>query len=439
MEEAQKLVSCEYEYILWFLRSGKKKTLEFKDLTLNQEAFQTRISLLSSLSTLIEKAFHNNPQPFAHPIFRVLSPSLILALPPECQALINRGHVEIEEEKMNEMGITGNNILIHIEEMFAMRIILQNCLLPSESLFESNLEHASPPGFALIAELKLNHCLIGDDQITELLKAIKTANLLVRIMDFQHNCISCKGACALSQFMSNDKGIRVCKLGNNQIKDRGIKKIAQALEINPGIEGIWVQDNKYSTRGAKHFVCSLKKREKTLKQISINVEGCTKVFVKNLAAGLGKSKILLYLSLRRICMGDEFASMILSSLKDNNVLRELHMSFNEMALRASKEIKSLLQRCKDLEVLNIAFNDFSQGFKKFSAPMSKALKLNFVDLRCIQINDEAISELIMNLNANLANDRSQMRITLEGNEIAESTRHQIEVFNGSQNLIEIKA
>jgi Ran GTPase-activating protein (RanGAP) involved in mRNA processing and transport len=93
-----------------------------------------------------------------------------------------------------------------------------------------------------LKRLHLADCQITDSQITTLVRALETHEV-IEILDLHENQISSPGARAIFSWLKRNRSLRELLLGNNYISDSSSTDLIEALGVHPCLEKVSLKGN----------------------------------------------------------------------------------------------------------------------------------------------------------------------------------------------------
>merc|ERR1712166_340631 len=248
-------------------------------------------------------------------------------------------------------------------------IFLASGLLHNSAIATLNLRHniigdkgASYLGGVLQNNSTLTHLLLDGNRIggagaTRLFVSISmNFHTGLRRVTLKGNGIRCSGAKAVAEAIESGAGIEYLDLSNNKIASNGGKALADALkDPAASLKVLKLDENQIRDRGAVAFGHALVKnkqlQELLLASNAIKGDGATA-----LGDGLCTNKTLKVLGLRRNKIDENGAGGIASGLLDNSTLEELDLWTNVLSDQGLCALARALLANRGLKKLDIRSN-----------------------------------------------------------------------------------
>ena len=108
---------------------------------------------------------------------------------------------------------------------------------------------------------------LGHQGVKALSEALCAGNSSLEALDLSSNCIEATGCTYIALLLHNQMklpsgGIKNLILGDNNIRDEGVRSIANALEKNQVLESLWIDNNCIGSSGLEILAHSLIKNER---------------------------------------------------------------------------------------------------------------------------------------------------------------------------------
>jgi Ran GTPase-activating protein (RanGAP) involved in mRNA processing and transport len=280
------------------------------------------------------------------------------------------------------------------------------------------------------------HDRVTDEQLELLVDTLKPRPLTVLSVDLRFNHISDKGAIALATFLKEAKNIGAVNLHGNSIGSQGAEQLAQALKgaekltylnlngnsigtdgciaitelifYNPKLRHLDVGNNdiKYdgiialaNVVGSNYTIEVLNMENPSFLFFMVGQEWATHIG-KMLANNLGLQK----LSLRKHKLRCDGVYTIMEHLLENNKLKVLDLSANEIGVEGCAAIaKYLRQEGCVLEGLQLANNKAGDlGAKNLAQALAVNKSLCYLDFTYNNAHDDGLSRLAESLDINVS-------------------------------------
>ena len=161
----------------------------------------------------------------------------------------------------------------------------------------------------------------------------------------------------LTHVLTNYQYLRVLNLCGNKIGDKGIKKIAEALERNKGLVSLDLSQTECGDIGATSIsellFVQTDLNKLYLDKNNISDEGGMKIF-----QALEGNRSLGLISLNNNSMKDGTANAIIRTLKNNTTIGDIDVSMNDFSYRSYVKVNQLIEEHK--KTLNSNITDVAE-------------------------------------------------------------------------------
>lgn len=187
------------------------------------------------------------------------------------------------------------------------------------------------------SNLKTEHLSV--DAISAIMACIQLHQANVSKLIFENSELDSKRAQLFKIVLSDgDKNIIYCNFENNQLGDKGLDHILQAIKNNPigDMRVLKISRNDLSIQAAIRLSHVLKKRHVDLPPLNLQI-----------------------LKMNHNNIGNIGTETLASFIKKNSTLKYLDISFNDIGDRGLLAIAECLRENETIEVLNLLGNSFT--------------------------------------------------------------------------------
>jgi Ran GTPase-activating protein (RanGAP) involved in mRNA processing and transport len=294
---------------------------------------------------------------------------------------------DYEESNRLDIIFKGND-----PQHFSSRISNEH-LIPLVSVLE---EHA-----ILIQHIDLSYNLISDAGAITLSRIFSPA-LELRTLNLQSNNISSEGTEAICMSLKDHQNLQYINLNGNCIRTRGAISLVELLFSSLNILELDLGNNYIDHDGIIALTTALNKARLNLEVLNLENPQLNSI-MQETAVHFGKmlsiNSSLKKLSLRKMRLRCDGIYTLTNHLIENNKLRILDLSCNEISSDGAQYISRFLknEECK-LESLILAVNKIVDLGGKY---MAQALAVNrsliHIDLKNNNIGDEGLSRIAESL------------------------------------------
>jgi len=220
----------------------------------------------------------------------------------------------------------------------------------------------------------------------------------LKTLNLQANSIGPRGAESLSEALTNHQALLYINLNGNVIEKRGAIHVIKFVLTCPTLIELDVGNNQINHDGIIAITTALNKANFTLETLNIENPTFNSVMQEtaiHLAKMLAINTSLQKLSLKKFRMRCDGLYTISQHLLENNVLRVLDLSCNEISSDGAEALAVYLvnPNCV-LESLNLASNRLVDlGAKAMAQAVAQNSTLIHIDLTNNNIRDEGLSRL----------------------------------------------
>ena len=219
-----------------------------------------------------------------------------------------------------------------------------------------------------LRNVTLRNCNLVDSLSNDLMRAI--SNKRLRCLNLSRNSLTVEGATLISEFLLVNKTLQELNLSNNDnvnFKSEGIKYIIRSLVQHPNIKSI--DFSNMNLTGCGEFIANLIEKSKTLE----------KVILKN-----------NYLN------SNDFKN-IFEKVKINNFIKEIDISYNDMAGDKSLEyISDSIKENTSLVKLNLnKININNDNYNIIFKGIEKNKNISFYSISYNKINPKIVVEFFI--------------------------------------------
>jgi len=203
-----------------------------------------------------------------------------------------------------------------------------------------------------------------------------------------------------------------------------LQTLAYSLERNTIITKLNFSKNHICEKGLTYFARIIAKNSTiTSLDLSLNNNGfisSKKSGLDDLGLSLKSNNSLSILNLSYNSLGKLGTKKIVKGLKGNSSIKELNLSTNIIGDKGAKYIKNLLSQNKTLTKLDISGNAFTDtGISKIAEGLAKNKTLNTLDLSLNHITDQGVETIIKSLESNTTLTKLDLSYNKIGNKGAE--------------------
>ena len=274
--------------------------------------------------------------------------------------------------------------------------------------------------------LNLSSTYLHNERVYELCNTLKD-NVRLKHLILKRNSIKEKGIKGIAELLEINKGLNILDLGANNFfgEERGVE-IIRALRKNEtltqlNLSGWYIEPSQE--------LLNLLRINKTLTHLNL---GYSKINGQELSKGLIDNTTLISLNLEHCKLKDEGANCIFASLIDNKILTHLDISSNEIC--DSEVMCKLLKVNKTLTHLNIGEND-QCNFNAIIKVLESNTTLTHLDLRNNNLKCDKMNIICYLLKVNT----TITHLNLSRNKIdTEGAKDIIEMLKNNTTLLELK-
>lgn len=294
--------------------------------------------------------------------------------------------------ELEELENSSNADLIYIGNLknnFNHRIS-DEALLPICATLESYA------GYMQHIDLRYNHLSCAGIVTLSSRLLREAANL--KTLNLQANSIGARGAESLSEALTNHQALLYVNLNGNVIEKRGAIHVIKFVLTCPTLIELDVGNNQINHDGIIAITTALNRANFTLETLNIENPTFNSVMQEtaiHLAKMLAINTSLQKLSLKKFRMRCDGLYTISQHLLENNILRVLDLSCNEISSDGAEALAVYLinPNCV-LESLNLASNRLVDlGAKAMAQAVAQNNTLIHIDLTSNNIRDEGLSRL----------------------------------------------
>ena len=207
-----------------------------------------------------------------------------------------------------------------------------------------------------VRELYLTNNKIGVEGMKAISEALKN-NHILELLALSNNQLNVDGAKAIAAFLKMNNTLKNLDLTDNKVGDEGVKAVADTLLTYQCLEELDLGGNEIFDEGAISIAAVLRiKENNTLKALSLYRNEIGDKGVKALADALLTNHCLEDLNLDDNIVSDEGAIAIAAALRVNSTLKELYLDVNRISDKGAISIAFSLKLNRSLKYLNLKHN-----------------------------------------------------------------------------------
>eukprot|EP01063_Lacrimia_lanifica_P015548 TRINITY_DN2226_c0_g1_i1.p1 TRINITY_DN2226_c0_g1~~TRINITY_DN2226_c0_g1_i1.p1 ORF type:complete len:815 (+),score=320.07 TRINITY_DN2226_c0_g1_i1:159-2447(+) len=216
-----------------------------------------------------------------------------------------------------------------------------------------------------ITSLNLERNDIRDRGITILAQAMKSSDVAadkLQGLNLSYNGIKASGFRWLSAVIRSDRTLKSLRLDGNECGETG-HELAMAIKENRSLQTLTLSRCDLNSEQGVAVGTALS-AQTTISRLELHDNTLGDDGVGAIMKALHTNKALTYLDLSNTKIGDRGGNAIAGMLKNNNSLRQLHMRQNNVK-GAGDNVAEALRGNSSLLALDFAYNDFS--YKSFTS------------------------------------------------------------------------
>ena len=236
--------------------------------------------------------------------------------------------------------------------------------------------------------LSFESCKLGDPQIKIIAEGIKENQNIIALM-LRKNNISSQGGIYISEYINNNKNMRQLFLGDNKIKDKGLKALLDTLSnINRNITNLDLSNNGFGLDDFNNLVEYLKTNP-ILNTLDLSSNKLALKSSINLGATLCSMKSIKSINMSNMGIISEFIPYLFKSFNldditlDDNNLEEVGLIMLIKGLEGDKNLKKL--SLKNTQLSSIGLTSLLKMLDKAKDFKELHLENNTIDDMCIGI------------------------------------------------------
>ncbi|CAF3842885.1 unnamed protein product [Adineta steineri] len=203
--------------------------------------------------------------------------------------------------------------------------------------------------------------LIKEDGVKYLFEAL-SANTSVKALHLCGNSLGNRSVKLFMNSLASNTTIEDLNLTDNQITDIGAQAISEMLRTNTALTILILHGNPLSDIGIT-LIAQVLQHNRTLTTLKIGRTGVTDMGAEDLALMIQLNTTLKKLSLDNNRISDIGMQALCMALKQNQALEYIDIRQNRISDKSIDDIVSLLQTNQTLNVLNLVRNRFSDQGK----------------------------------------------------------------------------
>ncbi|MDF2965009.1 MAG: protein NLRC3-like [Rickettsiaceae bacterium] len=208
-----------------------------------------------------------------------------------------------------------------------------------------------------IVDVKLSNMCLSQEQLNNLLEALKLNTSLQSIDLSKTSRLGVKEGIAIAELAMNKPNLKSINLGYcRKIGTEGAIAIAQTLEDNHTLTSINLDDNDIEEQGVKALAKMLKKNTNLISLSLWNNEGISGEGLEALACSLKENKTLQSIKLGFNQIGDNGAKALAEMLRENCTLKSLDLISCGIELEGIKALAESLKNNTTLTSINLTAN-----------------------------------------------------------------------------------
>jgi Ran GTPase-activating protein (RanGAP) involved in mRNA processing and transport len=189
---------------------------------------------------------------------------------------------------------------------------------------------------------------------------VLTENQVIQVLELYEIQFDSDVIEAMTLFLKRNKSINECRLMSNNLQDRAIATICDALANNMTLEKLYLDGNPFGVEGYRSLGRLLEKN-RSLLELHLSDNSICKDGVVALAAGLERNSTLQSLDLWRCMIDDDGAVVMANVLLRNTGLKEVVFGDNKIGTVGMKALANAFKHNRTLENFNISYNSFESS------------------------------------------------------------------------------
>lgn len=256
-------------------------------------------------------------------------------------------------------------------------------------------------GLHHITELNLNRNAFGDDGTFELCYALQNHSNINKLgfLNLTGNGITYQGAVQLCMAL-NKTQLLTLEIADNDIGDRGLQILSEALKSNTTLVHLNMKSNNVSDIGLLHLVQSLYLND-MIRSLNLSYNKITSDGINNLCLLLRTKQEIVMLDLSGNRIGTQGAKEIAECLAINQSITSLQIASCDLTDAGVQEIASMLATNRTLVSLNLTNNKITDvGANLLADCLKHNTSLVSLNLASNDISDAIISKISLSININ---------------------------------------
>ena len=240
----------------------------------------------------------------------------------------------------------------------------------------------------LLKILSFESCKLTDPQIKIISEGIKENKSIIALM-LRKNNITSQGAIYISEYLNNNTNVRQLFLGDNKIKDKGLKSLFETIgRCNKNITNLDMSNNGFGLEDFNNLIEYLK-TSPILNSLDISGNKLALKSSINLGAVLSAMKNIKCINMSNMGIISEFIPNLFKNINvdditlDDNNLEEVGLIMLIKGLEGNKTLKKISLKNTQLSSIGLTsllkMLDKSKDFKELH------LENNTIDDNCINI------------------------------------------------------
>ncbi|XP_030072391.1 leucine-rich repeat-containing protein 34 [Microcaecilia unicolor] len=247
----------------------------------------------------------------------------------------------------------------------------------------------------IIINIAGNNRLVPVQRVTDedalVLSYALRSNMSITGLDLRYNRLTDKGAEYVGRLIQEAPALRYLNLMCNDIGTKGAEFLANALHKNESLKCLKMTGNKIGNIGGMCFA-SMLQINFTLEELDLGDCDLDTASLIGLSTVLHQNKNIRSINLNRPLLysqQEETTVHIALMLKENSVLRELHLSKHEMTDYGVKCLFDALQENVTLQYLDLSCNRITRdGVKWLAKLLEQNTTLEILDLTSNRMEDD---------------------------------------------------
>ena len=270
--------------------------------------------------------------------------------------------------ELEQLYLYGSNSFEFPLEKLIITILLYCPELKGFSITESNLQ-----GLQLYSIIRLIDC-----------------SHYLKTLDLSSNQMHERGVKLITEALKSNKTLTYLSLSNNDLQSSCGIYFGEALSCNSTLEKLSIGGNNINGKGFHSFSTSLINNNKTLKQLDISHNKLQDSDLNDIAKVIAKNKVLEAINISNTKYSSDQINILGSAIKDNNYLKTIYLNNIELDTEKAPYLFYSLSESK-LDALYLDNNPIEEiGAILFSNAIKNSKTLKIVSLKQCKLNNSSL-------------------------------------------------